>query len=334
MELHRAQRLCDQFELGRFISSESAGGTRNRNFVFHTESGRWLVRQRFSGYCAKGQIDFDHSAARFLHECKVAVPLPRRSLNGQSWWHDGESVWEVHSFVEGRHLRDGNCNDVEALGAALAQWHRAGREFSPRYGKAAPRSETDPQRLRERADQIEREAPECEAAQTSKIVAAYRRALDEAAAELPDEKYFALPHTLIHGDVQPANVLLREGKVAAFVDLDWCVWQVRLYDLCFAILTCCANHDEPFDGGNIWSLTQPPRLEREHIAAFLKAYEDASAPLSRAEEEALQPQLALTWCHMRLSGSLKVAPDSRLEFLQRPPDITDLSWLFPPALRR
>ncbi len=316
------QSLCDQFSLGKLLRVCGAGGTRNTNFILQTESGAWFARQRYSGYSSNEHLAFDHGAACYLAERGVFTPRPRLARDGKSWWHDGEATWEVFPFASGEHLRDGNANDAAALGAALAQWHRAGQDFPLRYEKAAPRGETDPQQLQERAAKIESESPD-----TAEILADYRNAIEQAAAALPDWEYSQLPHTLIHGDVQPANILMSDGQLSAFVDLDWCAWQARLYDLCFAILLCCANHETPFDGSDIWSLSQNPKLSAAAVKRFLNSYESDGASLTEREKQALQPQLILTWCHVRLGGALKVPASERAKFLQRAPHPAKLSAL-------
>lgn len=316
------QVLCDQFSLGKLQRVSSAGGTRNTNFILQTGSGAWFVRRRFAGYCAEGHLAFDHGAACFLAALGVLPAPPRRALDGKSWWRDVEATWEVFPFVSGHHLRDGNEDDAAALGAALAQWHRAGQEFPLRFEKAAPRGETDPQQLQERIAKIESESPEA-----AGVLIGYRNAIEKAARALPGWEYSQLPRTLIHGDVQPANILMSGGQVRAFVDLDWCAWQARLYDVCFAILLSCANHDTPFDGGDIWSLSQTPRFCGGAIQSFLKAYESGGAILTEREKQALQPQLVLTFCHVRLGGALKVPAAQRAAFLERAPNPAELSAL-------
>jgi homoserine kinase type II len=325
------QSLCDHFDLGKLRRFSSAGGTRNANFILETESGSWFARNRYHGYCADEHLAFDHGAARYLAERGVLTPRPRPACDGQSWWRDGAATWEIFPFTSGHHLRDGNAQDVAALGAALAQWHRVGQEFPLRYEKAAPRGETDPQQLQERIAKIANETAN-ESAGAAGFLTDYQTAVTRAAHALTGREYSRLPHTLIHGDIQPANILLRAGQISAFVDLDWCAWQARIYDLCFAVLLCCANHDAPFDGGDIWSLSQTPHFPGGVVEDFLHAYESHGTPLSECERAALQPQLILTWCHVRLGGALKVPANRRAEFLKRAPDINQLCALIFRAL--
>ena len=127
-----------------------------------------------------------------------------------------------------------------------------------------------------------------------------------------------------------ASSLMDDDGVIAFVDFDWCAWRPRIYDLAFAILLCCAKHETPIDGGDIWSLSQAPLVQADQARAFLHAYDGQGWPLSSEETRALRPQMILSWCHVRLAGAMKVAPEKRAEFLSRPPH--DLGALFPDGI--
>ena len=313
--------LCRHYGLGAVRACRQLGGTRNRNYVLDTSSGRWFVRQRYPGYCAPARIAFDDLALTYLAEHGAAVVPPRDTLSRGKHWRDGERVWQVFPFVTGRHLREGRPDDLGVLGIDLGRLHRAGEGFSLRYEKLGLRGETDPAVLLSQAEQIQAEDPQAAAA-----LEPYGDWVARARRELPDDAYAALPHTLVHGDVQPANVLVHRQRIAAFVDLDWCAWQPRVYDLAFALLFCCATHETPIDGDDIWSLTQPPHVEDEPARAFLDAYQQAAGPLTGEERQALAAQVALTWCHCRLAGALKAPAQDRIAFLSRgPADMASLT---------
>jgi len=318
--------VARRFALGEIHVYRSLHGTRNRNYVFDTSSGGWFIRRRFSGYSDPERIAFDNAAHRFLHARGVPVVPPRMTADGQSYWIDGDRVWQVFPFVSGTPMPEGDIAAVKAVAAAVGRFHTEGEMFPGRYEKLGPRGETDPKEILDLADRIGAESPAC-----ARPLERYREWVDVAGRALSDTDYAALPHTLVHGDLQPANVVMAQVRVTALVDLDWCAWRPRVYDLAFAILFCCATHETPIRGEDIWSLTQPPRVEAHLVDAFLESYARGAVPLSMREVEALRVQIVLSWCHSRVAGALKVAESARAAFLDREP--AESSVLIPDCLR-
>jgi Ser/Thr protein kinase RdoA (MazF antagonist) len=265
-----SELLCEEFELGHFSSSEELSGTRNHNFVLHTSSGRWFARLRHSGYSQPERIRFDHEATRYLAERGVPVVPPRPKGTGATHTRHAGNIWEIFPFVEGSAFREGDVEHVAFVGASLAEFHRVGRGFPLRCDKIGVRGETDLTTMRGLAREIVSESPECAEALTR-----YLDWIREAERELPDISYESLSHTLVHGDIQPANILMAEGRVAAFVDLDWCAWRPATYDLGFAVVFCCSTHATPIRGDDIWSLSQPLQVDLELVRI-------SSMPMSRS----------------------------------------------------
>jgi Ser/Thr protein kinase RdoA (MazF antagonist) len=316
--------LCRQFCLGEPGGCELAGGTRNVNCLLQTERGAFFVRKRFAGYSAPARISFDHRALEFLRSQNVSVAAPRKSSSGDTYWKTQEAVYEVFPALPGRHLRDGDEGDIRLLAAALTQFHRAGRSFSERLEKLGPRGETDPCHLLNAARGICEQSPDC-----AEAITPYMQWIESSQRTLSDERFASLPHTLVHGDVQPANVLV-DGQRVSFVDFDWCAWRPRVYDLAFAILMCCSKHSAPIRSEDIWSLSQPLEVMPQLARCLMDGCAAADWPLSEAELAALPPQILLSWCSCRLAGAAKVARAQWSEFLSRPP--RDSRALCPDAL--
>jgi homoserine kinase type II len=315
--------VCSEFNLGDPVECKPLGGTRNKNFRLQTTNGEFVMRDRYVGYRDPARLAFDHATLRFLAERGVPVVAPIRSRDGATYWQQGDRSWEVFTAVVGSHFRESNIDDLRALATALASFHREGREFRQASSqKVGPRGETDPRELFRLVKQLKSDAPN--------EVRRYENWAKVFGSALRDERFEALPHTLVHGDIQPANVLINAGRVSAFIDFDWCDWRPRIYDLAFAILLCCAAHETPIDGGDIWSLSQPAEVVRDLASLFLNTYEEAGWALSREESSALGPQLFLSWCHVRLAGAMKIEPSRRAEFLARPP--FDPAVLFPDGI--
>ena len=308
------ETLNEVYCLGQMVGWVPLGGTRNRNFRVETASGTWLARKRYGAYASEEQIRFDHAVAAYLKARGVATVWPRPLSTGKTCWKSGADIWEVQPFVAGTQLREGHAEDIAALATELARFHESGETFPGRFCKLGLRGETNPAQMREKVGELKAVSAEC-----ARAAAQYLEWLDWAEALLPDDRFSALPCTVVHGDIQPANILMRDGCVAAFVDLDWCAWRPRIYDLGFALLFCCTTHDTPIDGGDVWSLTQPPRVNRNTCRRFLDAYQKHTRPLSEDEREVLPAQITLSWCHTRIMGAFKVPVPDRAAFLARPP---------------
>lgn len=322
MEPRIATCLCRLYGLGEALAWTPLAGTRNRNWVVEATSGKWFVRQRFAGYAAPERIAFDHWALDFLARRGVPVVPPLRTPQGETYRLLEEQVWEVYRFVSGDPFPEGRLEEVRALGDALGRFHQAGEGFPIRYDKLGLRGETDPGVMLEQAARIETESSDC-----TRGLQRYRKWIADAHEGLPDAAFLSLPHTVVHGDVQPANLLVKDHRIAALVDPDWCAWRARVYDLAFAMVFCCSTHETPIQGEDVRSLTQSPYVEDNLAAAFLEAYETRAQPLREVERAALPPQIVLSWCHSRIAGSLKVDPAARARFLSREPN--DIGNLIP-----
>jgi Ser/Thr protein kinase RdoA (MazF antagonist) len=85
----------------------------------------------------------------------------------------------------------------------------------------------------------------------------------------------SLPQSVIHGDVHLGNLVLAEGRVAAFIDFDLTRTFPPVYELIRGLLYCV----KPDDG---------PSAFTEQASAFLEGYL-AIAPLSEAELAGMVP---------------------------------------------
>ena len=311
ISLETIHDLCGLFALGALKTYSFSGGTRTGAVVLETERGKWFARQRHGAYSTDAQLRFDHGAAAFLAERGAAVHPPRKTAAGETWWQGEEAVWEVFPFVSGRAMRHGDAGDLSALGRAVGAFHEVGKSFGGSYEKLSPRGETDPSYLLATVAALSAEWPKC--------ADPYEEWIHRGRKALPDAGYAALPSTLVHGDIQPGNVIFDENGVVAFVDLDWVCQRPRLYDIGFILPFCCAIRESPIAADDIWSLTQAYEPRSDLIMAFLDAYNTTTSALTTKEMEALPHQIVLSWCHARVCGALKVPVEERVRFLARPP---------------
>ena len=306
----RIVQVLARYGAGEVLSCSPVRGTRNMNLAVETPRGRFFLRRRYSGYSARDWVEFDHAAMDYLaRRGAPMVPLLETSDGEDCVVVDGE-IWELFKFVESDPLPEDATAIGREVARALAQFHRAGEDFKLRCEKRGPWGELTPAQMRRAAGQTLAVAPEARAA-----LEFYLAQINLAEKRL-GPIYDGLPATLCHGDVHPANLLLKGGRVI-LTDLDWMGWRTRLYDVCWGLAFFGARRKERPAGESIWNLTQPFEFARDCMGEFLRTYESDYFPLSETERAALPDMIRLMWCHGRVDGALKVPADKRAQFLGR-----------------
>jgi homoserine kinase type II len=306
--------LAEEYNLGQVLFAERLGGTRNLNFVVQTMNGKYVARQRHPAYCEVGQMQFDHDVLEHLKKQGAAVVEAMTTRKGWRICRNGTAIWELSPYVVGNHYEEGKPENAAQLGVALATLHRAGSSFPERYKKEEPRGALRSAALALEADKLAKRCPD-----TVQELERYRLWIRAGEAVLPDADYNILPQTITHGDIQPSNIITREGRVAAFVDFDKCAWRPRVWDLAPAVLYCCTTHAEAFIAEDLYAFTQEPTLQRDCVSRFLQGYELISGPLSPKEMAGINAQMILLWCHCRIAGALRVPIEDAVAFLSRGP---------------
>jgi len=133
------------------------------------------------------------------------------------------------------------------------------------------------------------------------------------AVQLDDAMYRSLDQTVIHGDFHPGNVLYDRNRVTAVLDYDYSGPGAVLRDIGDGLMFFAACHARPFDPDNIWSLTQPWRVDEDRTLAFLAGYVAVrSIPAAWPWVSTL---MLSRWFQCKLRGSRKVPVDRRIEFV-------------------
>ena len=301
-------RVVHAFGLREPVAHRRLGGTRNANFHVQDEGRSLFLRRRHRDYCDPEWIQFDRDAIRHLKSKGAPVLSPLEIREGGTWIPEGEECWEAYPWIDGNPY-PGTTAALDSVANRLAEFHLAGMDFYQSYRPGGfSRGETTPKRLLDIADQL---APAC-----GDIVGFYAKQIEKASRILDEITYESLPQILVHGDVQPANMLFSGSTVLCFVDYDWLGRQPAIYDLAGALILFCGTRTKPIDGGDIWSLSMPFEFELESVRRFLAVYSSGMV-LEKESVPLLLEQTRLTWTHIRLSGALKVPEKDRRQFLAR-----------------
>ena len=270
------------------------GGYVNTSFGVYTEKDgkkhEYFVRKYKKGI-QENEMELEHSLIDFSiangldiaaglirsKDGKTFIKLPE-SLNGEVTYR----YFAVYDFLDGEDKYtwiDPYLTDEEftAFAGVLANFHNASRNYDPKGRERVEPKILDfvkilPQKFTEfsKTDINNKFHSFC-LQNLDDILTSIGR------VSIPDADVAKMPYNPIHSDYHPGNVKFRDGKVVGIFDFDWAKIDLRLFDVCFAIVySCCAWEDLP-DGSTDGDL----RLHACQL--FLKGYQDKLKELGELE---------------------------------------------------
>jgi len=225
------------------------------------------------------------------------------------WVRINDDVYEVFHYQPGGPHDRHSLPQIASAGRALADYHRAARDFDPPPGKEWPRYD-DPRLIREGIAAIEPDLRATLGADDLDYLMAQVALLE---SELPDERYHSLPKFVIHGDYHPGNMKFIGDEVAGIFDLDWATVQPRVRDLADGIFLYAGERESDIDAADIFSLTQTWRPSIERGSVCMAAYL-AAETVTGEEADALPLFVRARWLYCRVAGMVKVTPERRIGY--------------------
>ncbi len=330
--LNRGQTgaLLRHWQVGELLFLREAAGTASPAVIVVTRRGQYFLKQRSPRYSEGARLSWDHALLRHLARAGLPVVPALKTWDGSRWVREAGRVYEIYPWVEGEDFSSAVLAQVWVAGDLLARLHQAGEGFSPRAHKHLPRLFAPADRLLEIAEARDLLAEGATPGDYSGAEAG--RILDRLEAEvqgllerLPDERYWALPQAVIHGDYHPANLKFRGTQVVGLFDWDWACRQARLKDVADGVLFFACPRERPLTG-DLRSLTQPPLHDAERLHLFLEAYQER-LPLTEEERVCLPDLLRERWLYVRLDAMhRKVEREQKLAFLLDNIE-TPLEWM-------
>lgn len=258
-------RIIAAFDVGTLVSAKGiAEGVSNSNWLIETqclESTKRFILTMYETRVDVADLPFflgllDHLAAQ---DC----PVPRtiHDSEGASYRHyDGKAIALIE-FLPGVSVSEPTPGQAHAVGMALAQIHLAARDFSGERINGLGREEW--------AQLLGACGAEGLAAIDPGLAPLAERELAVVRAHWPDH----LPHSVIHADLFPDNVLMLDDRVTGLIDFYFACCDVTAYDVAVTHAAWCFSADGT-------------RFEPELSAALLAGYQ-AVRPLSDQERAAL-----------------------------------------------
>jgi Ser/Thr protein kinase RdoA (MazF antagonist) len=246
------------------------GGLINATFAVRRGGAPVAVVQRLhSVFGAEVNLDLE-AVTRHLAARGLETPLLIRTRAGEPWVeHDG--VWRALTWVEGTAVHAIPDERWAAEGGALVgRFHRAIADLRHDYRFTRAGVHDTPlhlERLRDRLARPANGADEIAAARElgSEILA--------AAAGLPAMPALSRRHA--HGDLKISNLLFRDGRGAAVIDLDTLGLQTLAFELGDAMRSWCNPHGEDH---------VQARFELGIFRAAMSAWRDVAGGLASRDE--------------------------------------------------
>lgn len=261
-------RLISHYDVGELVSAKGiAEGVSNSNWLVETTSGRFILTM-YERRIDVTQLPFFLGLLDHLAEAGCAVPATIHDREGAAFRDlDGKAVALIE-FLPGVSPTEPTPEQARTVGAALAQVHLAAKDFPSARSNDLTPADTLKILQRHGLDIL------------SEIDPAMPAVLDRA-QKLVDVWPGDLPHSIIHSDLFPDNVLMRGNTVSGMIDFYFAAYDMMAYDLAVTHAAWC------FDKAGL-------RFDREVGAALIEGYETVRA-LNPREREAL-PLLAQGAC--------------------------------------
>ncbi len=315
-------KLLATWPVGGFLFARKHGGTANPATAVVTDQGQFFLKQRNPRYCDPGQLLYDHSVIKHLARAGLPVTEPRKTTEGSRWFNQDGMIYELYPLVEGEQHTPGDLDQIAAAGALLAGLHEVTEDFEPGGEKPWPRYFSPADRLVEIEEARELlgagvntgQFSSDEASQTLDYLETQARAVMK---RTPDERYWALPQVIVHGDYQQDNIKFQGAEVVGLFDFDWVSRQSRLIDIADGLVFLSGYRREAIDPGDIYSLTQSFEFCWPRMGTFLRPYL-ARHELTAEEWACLPDLIRARWLYCRLEQMhRKIPTEDKLIFLLR-----------------
>jgi len=309
---------------GAVDAIEPGSGTANASVIVRAGAHTLLLKRRNPRYAKDAWVRFDHALMAHLAAGGIPVPVALPARDGNRWAATDDAVYELYPFMLGDEHAWGDFAQVHAAGEMLGRFHLASADFDAPADKRWPRYHS-PTDIASGLASLQSEPLRATAAQTDALSLAASVA-EGLRTRIPDDRYWSLPRTIVHGDWHPGNLKFAGNAVAGVFDLDWCTSQPRMIDLADGLLFFCSHRAEPIVPGDIWSLTQSFRMDADLVVAFGEGYRTHIMP-TPAELAALPDLMRSRWLYCRIDAAArKIDRERRLKFIAR--DLaTPLDWI-------
>lgn len=213
---------------------EMPGGLNNSSVGIHTGAGDFVLKT-LNAHQDQTMLRYEHELLTWLatQELSFQVPTPVLTYTGETLVTTATGYQLLVPYVAGQRPLYTEANQVEAMGAALAELHIALARYPmrPRPGMATfgILEKTHAQL----ADPYHLTPAQLGLPETAEYIALFEWWRSELAAlqGFITGPFTQLPRQMIHCDYNPSNVVYHNGHITAILDFEFAGPEVRAMDL-------------------------------------------------------------------------------------------------------
>lgn len=260
--------LIDRYDVGQLVSAKGiAEGVQNSNYLIDTSKARFVLTV-YEQMVDVNDLPFFLALLNHLAEKGCPVPQSMRDDKGDTLTRWNGKHLALIEFLPGLSVTTPTAKQARAVGVALGQMHLAVADFPMKRPNALGLQGWC--ELADRCgDSLDTIAPG--------LGARVAQECDYMRNHWPAD----LPHSVIHADLFPDNVLMLGDKVGGMIDFYFACTDVRAWDVAVTHMA--------------WSFSLDGRTYNADIGDALIAGYESSLPLFDAERAAF-PTLARAAC--------------------------------------
>lgn len=226
----RIARLLERYDVGTLISAKGiAEGVENSNYLIETSQDRFILTL-YEKRVDASDLPFFLKLLDHLAERGQPVPPAIADRSGRQIQMVAERPACLIAFLPGVSLGEPDAEQARATGAALGQLHGALDDFDQKRANSLSLPGWHGL-ARQCGGALGDISPNLEKTVSEELVF-----LD---AHWPSD----LPHSAIHADLFPDNVLMLDDRVTGIIDFYFACTDIRAYDLAVTHAAWCFDQD-------------------------------------------------------------------------------------------
>ncbi|MBV1918523.1 MAG: homoserine kinase [Sphingomonadaceae bacterium] len=228
--------IISEFDVGTLISAKGiAEGVSNSNWLIETRqsdaSTARFILTMYESRTDLADLPFFLGLLDYLAGCGCPVPRTIHDRANRPFrLHDGKALALIE-FLPGVSVTEPTPDQAHAVGAAMAQIHRAAADFEGSRENSMGLSA-----WKKLMDDCQESGLASIHPDLGRIIA---DELDHLARNWPEH----LPHSVIHADLFPDNVLMLGSQVTGLIDFYFACTDIIAYDVAVTHAAWCFNGD-------------------------------------------------------------------------------------------